>query len=186
MSDLLPISATAAERALSNAATRIADVPVPLRTLWQADELKHDLLSWLAWGLSVDDWDGEWPDGYKRAVVKNAVQIHRIKGSVASVREVLATLGFGDIEIIEGLHDLRYDGTGTYNNIYTHGDATAWAKYVIVLKQPMSNDRAEQCRRILARTAPARCELVSLVYTTATHTYNGVIKYNNSFNYGAS
>lgn len=95
MSDLLPYNATPQERALSEAAARVSDVPVPLRDLWNPDTCPYDLLPWLAWAFSVDEWRNEWTDAQKRAVIKASVEVHRRKGTIGAVRDALAALGFG-------------------------------------------------------------------------------------------
>lgn len=95
MSDLLPISATPQERALSLATARVGDVPIPLRTLWNPDTIALELLPWLAWALSVDTWDPSWSEEIKRAVVRGAIETHRRKGTVGAVKGALSALGAG-------------------------------------------------------------------------------------------
>ncbi len=100
MNDLLPISATPQERDLSLSTARVADVSVPLRTLWDPATCPVDLLPWLAWTLSVETWDPNWSEGIKRAVVSASVETHRKKGTVGAVKQALATLG-ASCEIVE-------------------------------------------------------------------------------------
>jgi len=58
---LLPPNATALEHAADAAMARIADVNVPIRDLWNPDLCPEALLPWLAWALSVEPWDADWP-----------------------------------------------------------------------------------------------------------------------------
>ena len=51
------------------------------------------LLPWLAWALSVDDWDSLWPESIKRNLIAESISIHRIKGTVSAIRRVLRVLG---------------------------------------------------------------------------------------------
>lgn len=92
MSDLLPPNATSAERALSLAIERHAALPAPLRDVWDAETCPAQLLAWLAWALTVDEWDGAWTDAQKRAVIKASLNVHRFKGTIGAVREALGTL----------------------------------------------------------------------------------------------
>jgi phage tail P2-like protein len=94
MSDhLLPANASSQERALSLAIERAGNVPVPVRDVWNPDTCPAQLLGWLAWALSVDEWDGSWTDEQKRAVIKRSVGVHRYKGTIGAVREAIAALG---------------------------------------------------------------------------------------------
>lgn len=90
MSDLLPISATPQERALSVAASRVDDVPVPIRDVWSPEECPAELLPWLAWAFSVDLWDIGWTEAEKRAAIAGSVEFHRSKGTLFAVKQVLA------------------------------------------------------------------------------------------------
>lgn len=98
--DLLPISATSSERALSTTVSRVSAVPVPARTMWSPQNCPVDLLPWLAWAFSVDEWDSEWTDAQKRASIAASYSIHRRKGTIGAVRRAIAALGL-EVEIIE-------------------------------------------------------------------------------------
>lgn len=92
--DLLPPNATLPEKALSTSIKRLGEVPVPIETLWQADHCPLKLLPWLAWTLSVDEWDDTWHEAVKRQVIKSSVETHSIKGTRKSIRLVLDALGY--------------------------------------------------------------------------------------------
>lgn len=97
MNDLLPPSATKQERALALATSRVSDVPLPIRTLWNPDTCPLDLLPWLAWALSVDTWDPNWSESIKRGVVRSAVSTARMKGTRKAVTDALSALGAGAV-----------------------------------------------------------------------------------------
>lgn len=97
MNSLLPPNATTSERSLALTTARVSDVPSPIRPLWNPDECPLELLPWLAWALSVDTWDAAWPESVKRAVVRNAVQTARLKGTKSAVSSALAALGAGTV-----------------------------------------------------------------------------------------
>ena len=100
MNSLLPPNATASEHALEEATARLADVPVPLRDLWNPHTCPEDLLPWLAWALSLDAWKSYWPIEVKRARVATALEIQRHKGTAKSVRDVIASFG-GAVDLTE-------------------------------------------------------------------------------------
>lgn len=93
MNSLLPPNSTPQERALDLATARVGSVPVPIREMASPDDCPVELLPWLAWGLSVDTWDPSWSEPIKRDVVRNAIDIHRHKGTVGAVKDALANLG---------------------------------------------------------------------------------------------
>lgn len=100
MNSLLPPNATALERALEAVTARISDVPIPAPAIIDPDTCPESLLPWLAWAMSVDDWDTTWSLRVKRAQVKNAIAIQRRKGTANSVRQIVAAFG-GAVQLRE-------------------------------------------------------------------------------------
>ncbi|OLO05108.1 phage tail protein I [Salinicola socius] len=90
---LLPPNATTAERALEATTATAADLPVPLRSLWNPDTCPADLLPWLAWAMSLDSWQPYWPERIKRQRIRDAIEIQRRKGTAKSVRDVVRSFG---------------------------------------------------------------------------------------------
>lgn len=68
-------------------------MPVPLRALHNPDAIAIDLLPWLAWHWSVDSWKPYWTEEVRRARVRNAMKIHRQKGTAKAVKDVVAAFG---------------------------------------------------------------------------------------------
>jgi phage tail P2-like protein len=95
MSDesLLPPNAATQEITLESVIEPGTDLPIPIRDLWKPDTCPASLLPWLAWALSVDEWDSDWPEAIKRSVIAQSVSIHRKKGTVHAVRRALEILG---------------------------------------------------------------------------------------------
>jgi phage tail P2-like protein len=97
MSDLptiLPPNAQAIERELEQLSGRLLGFGDPIAALWNASVCPEHLLSYLAWGFSVEVWDSSWSVEQKRQVLVDAVQVHRAKGTVGSVRRALSGIGF--------------------------------------------------------------------------------------------
>jgi phage tail P2-like protein len=90
---LLPPNAVTQERTLESVIASGTDLPIPLRDLWKSDTCPVALLPWLAWALSVDEWDSDWPEAIKRSVIAQSVSIHRKKGTVHAIRRALEILG---------------------------------------------------------------------------------------------
>lgn len=92
---LLPPNATALEIAAMRAAlTELAALPQNAsRQLWNADTCPSALLPWLAWALGIEVWDSAWPDAIKRARLREAIPVAKLRGTVGSVRRVLESYG---------------------------------------------------------------------------------------------
>lgn len=86
---ILPPGSTALQKALEAVAADLLNLPVPLRALWSPLECPVAQLPWLAWGLSIDVWDADWPESVKRAAIADAIAFQRRKGTPASLRIVL-------------------------------------------------------------------------------------------------
>lgn len=92
---LLPPNASQLERGLSHVAARVSSVPTPLRELWNPDTCPAELLPWLAWSLGIAAWKPYWSEQIKRQRIREAVEIHRRRGTVQSVRRVVESFGAG-------------------------------------------------------------------------------------------
>lgn len=98
MKTLLPPNSSRLERDLEQSLSRA--LPVNLLSLWQPENCPLDLLPWLAWAFSVDEWDSAWPEETKRAVVKESVYIHRHKGTKAAVNRALKLAHASDVAVL--------------------------------------------------------------------------------------
>lgn len=72
MNSLLPPGSTPLERRLAQTCSRISDLQVSLRDLWNPATCPVSFLPYLAWAFSVDRWDEGWTESVKRQVVKDA------------------------------------------------------------------------------------------------------------------
>lgn len=94
-SSLLPPNTTPLERSTAESVARISSVPTPLRDLWNPNTCAAPLLPWLAWTLGVASWKAYWPERIKRERIRQAVEIHRRRGTAQSVRRVVESFGAG-------------------------------------------------------------------------------------------
>ncbi len=147
--------------------------------------IDDDFISLLEEKWSVTGYDGSFlaeSDRSKRGLIKVAVELHRYKGTPWSIREVLRRLGFGEIEIDEGLKARTYE----HKFVQTIPLSDKWAYYAIRLNQPITNDQAQQLRKILRNFAPARCTLAVMDYKSVPLRYNNKFRYNGSYNHGSN
>ena len=175
---------------MEGAVSRLSDVPVLVRNVWNSQTCPANVLPWLAWALAVNEWDSSWPEATQRAVIAASAAVHRIKGTVASIKQALAVAGYPGAVVIEGAGGaLKYDGSfdRVHDGLDFYGDPLGqnWAMYRVQLPTPISVSQAAQVRRILANTAPARCELEALEFQQVAATYDGTIAHHDgTFTYG--
>ena len=91
---LLPPSASAWMRSAEAATAKLSGITVAIRTLWTPTACPVDLLPYLAWALSVDRWDKDWPAARKIAAIQRSYWLHRRKGTRGAVRRVIEDMGF--------------------------------------------------------------------------------------------
>lgn len=185
---LLPPNASSLERALEAvAAERIEAIEVErLRALWTPADCPAPLLPWLAWALSVDEWDGAWPEATQRAVIAASIDVHRHKGTVAAVRRALAAAGYGDAVVLEGASGTRYDGTCLHDGMRTYGDPSAWALYRVLLARSITLAAGASIRRACEAVAPVRCRLTGVDFTAMPYRYDAVCRYDGTVSHGVT
>ncbi|HBM3160414.1 TPA: phage tail protein I, partial [Klebsiella michiganensis] len=91
---LLPPSASTWMRSAEAATAKLSGITVAIRSLWTPAACPVDLLPYLAWALSVDRWDKDWPADRKIAAIRQSYWLHRRKGTRAAVRRVIEDMGF--------------------------------------------------------------------------------------------
>jgi phage tail P2-like protein len=144
MNSLLPPNATVLERRLARANSSISDIAVDIRSLIDPDNIPLPFLPWLAWHVGVDTWKDYWPEQVKRARVKAAIRIARIKGTAEAVRMVCAS--FGANVVMREWFQLTPPGRpGTFEIVMTAGardGVPASAEYVADIRAEV--DRAKR------------------------------------------
>lgn len=183
---LLPPQRTETEVALEAATARIGAGAVPVDLLWRPETCPADLLPWLGWALSVDTWDPGWSEEAKRRSIVEAIPIHRVKGTRASVVRALRAAGYGDAILIESWAATHHDGAVMHDGSVDYVGADDWAEYRVVLARPITIRQAAQVRELLAATAPARCHLNRLDFVEVAHLHDARIAYDGVYAHGAS
>lgn len=100
MSDLLPQNATGFETALAEAVSRISDVPVLIRDVWDPETCPENVLPWLAWALSIDQWNTGWTVAQKREAISSAILVQKFKGTTQAVHSALGAVDL-DARVVE-------------------------------------------------------------------------------------
>lgn len=116
---ILPANLADLEKDLDAALSRIELVEIPIAVLWDPWKCPLDVLPYLAWAVSVDQWRSDWPEQVKRRVVAGSLGLHRIKGTRPAVVQALKALGV-EVELVEWFEASPRKEPGTFSLI-------AWA-----------------------------------------------------------
>ena len=183
MSNLLPPNANEHEQALDDATARIGSVPVEIVKTWTAPTCPADLLPWLAWALSVDEWDESWNETQKRAMIAASYEIHSHKGTPFSIKTALQALGYDNVQILEGKMYF-YNNAKTYNAAILHGADGYWPLFDVILNVGVFPDAPmiQLIRDRIERYKNARSQLRNLIFMNLlydnTVIYNGIYQHN--------
>lgn len=85
---LLPHNATPLEQALE-AACDLGIDPTIIRSVADSQRCPANFLPWLAWAMKVEGWEAAETEEQQRDLIREAIPIHRTKGTVGAVRRVL-------------------------------------------------------------------------------------------------
>lgn len=162
MESLLPPNATPQERALAEGMTRLSAVPVPVDTLWGAATCPVALLPWLAWALSVDEWDSTWTEAQKRGAVASAIAIHRRKGTRGALNRAISALGYS-IRVVEWWEEAPEGQPGTFRVLIEIDD------------RGVDDSLIRSLERIVLKTKNTRSHLagITMAGRSAGHVYVG-------------
>ena len=196
-SSLLPPSSRDWLRYTEAGTARLSEITVALRTLWTPTACPVDLLPYLAWALSVDRWDKDWPAERKIAAIQRSYWLHRRKGTRAAVRRVVEDMGF--LATFAEWFEVG-DEPGTFRLEVDINDVGLTAKTLAELNR-LINDARPVSRHPAQLNIAAKVRGDILVGSTLCSgditsiypddyaaedniTYNGVIFHDSNFNYG--
>lgn len=181
--NLLPSSSSKLERGLASVPDKF-NPPDLLQTLWNPDTCPVSVLPWLAWALSVDEWDHTWSVERKREVIKASRLIHQHKGTTSAIRRALAAIGQPDAEIIERCDCIKHNGVALRDGKHRRGGPAKWATYRVILKRPITIDQAQLIYRTLDAVKRNCVHLVALDYSRAALRHNGIAIRDGSYTRG--
>ena len=97
---LLPINASQLLKDLESSSLKATSLEALNRYITNPDLAPDNILPWLAWAVSVDDWSDNWPKVIKREMIKNSISLHQIKGTKRAIQKALEIIGVAG-EIVE-------------------------------------------------------------------------------------
>lgn len=94
MKSLLPHNATHLERQVEQLTSKsTTELPTEnIENLKSSSSCSVDILPWVAWAHSVDEWNDEWSDEIKRSVIRTSFEVHRFKGTSHAIKTALSSL----------------------------------------------------------------------------------------------
>ncbi|WP_394201078.1 phage tail protein I [Marinagarivorans algicola] len=170
MSQLLPPNTTPLELALANfTQKKLTDLDIPIRDLWSPWRCPLPLLPWLAWAVSVDEWDASWSEQQKRETVASSFKIHAKKGTRLAVEQRLNSLGY------------QTAITEWHQNKQVMPPYTFWADIEVGAK-PVTQNIFYSANKLIDSSKNTRSHLTRLRVATESHrslrvasaTYSGV------------
>lgn len=144
---LLPPNATPLEKALAKAGA-MPHHPEEIRKLWNHRTCPLQLLPWLAWAWSVDEWDPAWTEGQQRAMVGASIKLHKKKGTVWAVREALLRSGLESVRVIEKPADAAH---------WSHFDVD-----VVIVDRPLTQAAIQRAHTLIEENKAQRSVLRTL------------------------
>ena len=125
---------------------RFAALPVPKVVAWHLESADDDVLRHIATMLGIGDVDLA---GAPLAILQDAVNQRRRRGTEMAVRSALEALGLGELDILIAPTWL-HDGSFSHDGLYRYGPAH-WAVAVVTIERsggiPLSGDEAIRARR---------------------------------------
>lgn len=106
-------------------------------------------------------------EAQKRELIAQAIELHRYKGTLWIIREIIRRFSFGEVEIIENIFDWKLDGSVKLIGSHILGYINEWARYRIVLTEPITNEQAAKLRKAILAYAPKRSYLESMDFSEA-------------------
>ncbi|WP_224825591.1 phage tail protein I [Cognatishimia sp. MH4019] len=173
VSGLLPSNATKLERALVETAfERLEDVGICFDTLWNPMACPKEVLPHLAFALSADEWDPEWPEAVQRNYLKEWPSIVRRKGTLPIIKRALEVAGYGDAIITEAFQYPRIGGAPALGDTWRLGPdgSVHWADYWIEVTRPITLRAARRLGSIVRAVAPKHCRLRAITVRGVQYT----------------
>ena len=154
MSDasLLPLNRTPLEQALAQVSMEKVALPNVLRRMISPDTCPVALLPWLAIQRSVDRWDPNWSEAIRRKVIKDSFEIHKRKGTVSALRQVVEP--FADLIDITEWHQLE-----------PMGEPGTFSMSLALFESGLSEQGLADLERMITDTKPISRHLVGLNIT---------------------
>lgn len=143
---LLPGNLPALEHHLDDAENRLSTIDIQTETLWDALRCPVSVLPFLAWSVSVDVWNSDWPVALQRQVTAKSLELHQYKGTPKGVKLALSSLGL-EYEYSEWWQENPRGQPGTFkitafvNNNLASDNELLGVKNLSLIKRLIDNNK---------------------------------------------
>lgn len=167
-------------------------MPLALGRLYNLDAVPASALDSLAAQfdlMGLQGWSLATTDAERKALLREAIMLHRRRGTPWSIKRALALVGWPGLELAEGLGDMPFDGGITYNGAETFSSTSRWAEFRA--HQPLPDREVSTAELTMVRATieawkPLRCHLESIQFQVVIQThvqlasgyYDGSFRYN--------
>lgn len=185
MNSLLPKQYKQREHALEHAGgQRLNAIQSQVSSLWNADTCPAKHLPHLAAALSVDFWDDAWPEARQREMIRQAPELHRLKGTPAGVVKALNILGYPNSYLAEYVA-WRHDGAFKRDASIKYGQPLKWYEFDVYLQsgRKITAEALTMLRLYIESFKAAHARLRRIYYGVRKH--NGTHKRDGKINYDA-
>lgn len=112
---LLPVNASNFLKDLEKSSLKATSLQSLNRYVTNPDLAPDNILPWLAWAVSVDDWSDDWSLDIKRNVIKASINVHKKKGTIGALRSALEAFNYKNITVQEWFD---YDGDPNFFRVF--------------------------------------------------------------------
>jgi phage tail P2-like protein len=160
---------------LAESTKRIEQLPLDGLLTYLVETVPAAFLPELARQLHIgplEGWQFVGTDADRRRLIREAIALHRKKGTPWALRRAFQMAGFGDqLRIIEGALTRRYNGTIFADGSEKYGGHT-WAEFRVEAdlgeKQGLAAETAAMAQALIAEWKPVSRHLTSLAWTVQT------------------
>jgi len=181
---LLPPASTTLELDLEQAMARIDGVPLPMGTIWDADTCPTSLLGFLAWSLSVDEWDPAWSEQTMREAIRIAPLLAQRKGTIWALENALNQFGM-ETNVREWWETSPMGAPGTFEVViepkeesYANIGSTLTPHFYQQMKRVIDGNKpvSREYTMSIAIKMPTRLQTASLFSAAQALTTDGHLK----------
>ena len=98
---LLPPNATSLLKDLEKVVAKSLDLATLNRFVNNPNEAPENILPWLAWAVSADDWSDSWSEEIRRNVIKASIEVHKKKGTIGALKKALEAFNYTNVKVEE-------------------------------------------------------------------------------------
>lgn len=159
--------------ALAAEQLRRIDAALPRLAVHRVDDVDAGILPLLGWQMHLfgEGWNLADNEERRRALIRDAIPLHRMKGTPEAVTRAVAALGFGGVRVVEARPELLRDGSVRRDGSEVYGDRARWATFRVRVDAPdrgLDASTAKRLADVIDHWKPARSHLAALGVTLDT------------------